>query len=143
VISIFNLGDPLVGLYFLPYFIVYFSFIIFFIYCIVSLTCKKYLNNCLIFPFISFLLFLLHSVVFSEYFDISFFKYTVYFMSLFSLILISNNIRKYINSDRVFLYISFRNINRLSLFVSSIILLLGLGYPSNETGFAGLLNQPQ
>lgn len=87
---------------------------------------------------------LLPSVIFSYNTSVSMFKYTLFYMgfSVFYFVFVKlDNFERH--SFAIDTFNKILVINRFLILVSLLIFFIGLGYPRNETGFAGALNHPQ
>lgn len=87
---------------------------------------------------------LLPSVFFSYNASVSIFKFALFYLGFSVFYFVFVKIDNFDN--RAFALHSFKRIlliNRILLVLSAIIFFAGLGYPRNETGFAGALNHPQ
>lgn len=137
------MGNPNIFPKIFPSSIMHILFLIIFCSSLLIMLKEKYLYRKLIPSFVIFVGLTIPSVLFSKYLDVSMIKYISFLFGLFSLIYISNKIKHSQKYNQYLVYKPFRNINRISLALSTIIYILGLGYTVNETGFAGTLNHPQ
>ena len=142
-LSILNMGNPLVfGKKPLPL-SMHIIFILVFMLSLPIIMKNRFIKVKLLSSYFILSLCVLPSIIYSEYIDVSFFKFFSFSIGMFSLIYLSNNINITNNNHKKNIYIDYRNINRLSILFSLIIYFLGLGYTANETGFSGVLNHPQ
>lgn len=142
-LSISNMANPLIfGIDLLPINMHVVLFLVF-LYSLISLLTLRKINKGLFGAFFLFFAFILPSVVFSEHIDVSILKFFSFFPGLFSLLFLAGKIDKGSNISKKNIYIVYRNINRIAVFLSLIVYMAGIGYPVNATGFSGILNHPQ
>lgn len=90
-----------------------------------------------------FLFFITPSVFFSQFFYVSLLKFLPYFIGVLMLSFLSAKITLISDSKKEWLLNTIVSINRFVILTSIILFFLGLGFPRNETGFAGFFNHPQ
>lgn len=128
---------------FLPGGVMHAVFLLLFFMISIIIFKQRFLKNGLIGEYLLLSFSILISALSSQYFDVALFKGFFYLVGIFSLIFISNKIANLDSIDKKYCFTFFRNFNRSIALISIPIYLLGLGYPANETGFAGIINHPQ